>query len=73
MPPELIVERSDGQIVCHKVGAVGSYIQGTGSTVLEAVGSWCLHAQLVEVQCNPPSLVTERYSVAEPKAPSRAD
>ena len=53
----LIVQEEGDQIVCHREGDVGMYIEGRGSTVAEAVGMWCIYSTMVTIRCDPPELL----------------
>ena len=56
----LIVQQDhDGRFKCFRDGDTGMCIEGTGSSVLEAVGSWAIYSKTVEIICVPPAVLNE--------------
>ncbi len=61
----LIVEEENGGIICYRDGDTGMHVEGRGSSVLEAIGSWCLYSGLIKARCDPPQLLETRFSTVD--------
>lgn len=55
----IITQDAEGRFEAAEENKPGMQIVGRGASVLEAVGDFCLHAQLVQIRCNPPTLLNE--------------
>ncbi len=53
----LVVKQYDNEFECWPQNPVGMCIVGRGKTVAEAVGDYCIFAELAEVTCDPPELL----------------
>lgn len=55
----VITQENNGRFLCIEEDAIGACIQGRGSSVLEAVGSWVIYSQVVNIRCDPPAVLNE--------------
>ena len=55
----LIVTKEGTRFRCVRQGDCGMCIVGDGLSVLEVVGSWCIYSGLIQVVCQPPSLLQQ--------------
>ena len=59
----IVTKAKNGRFECVKEGETGACIQGRGVSVLEAVGSWAVYSQTVQIRCDPPKLL-DKFSVS---------
>lgn len=58
--PKLVVTQDEaGRFACVEEGRPGSPTQGSGASVLEAVGSWAIYSEAVSIICSPPAVLRE--------------